>query len=132
MNSRHQLLFLASLIVTSAAAQTATPPSPVWTPPQLAGTPTPAAAPGSDAVAGQPAASPVAAIDPAHSADLLSTLANRQDQPVTLSTDEAAGVEMTKEWRDRAVDYESQNQPMAPSNFVGRRKFLRSSAPCCR
>jgi type IV secretion system protein TrbG len=56
----------------------------------------------------QPAASPVAAVEPVRS-DLLSTLANRQDQPVRLTIDEAAGVEMTKEWRERAKDFESQN-----------------------
>jgi type IV secretion system protein VirB9 len=36
-------------------------------------------------------------------------LANRQDQPLTLTIDEAAGVEMTREWRDRAKEFESQN-----------------------
>jgi type IV secretion system protein VirB9 len=109
-------------------------PSPVWTPPQLAATPAPAEAadklppeaptatreateptPGKT-IAGNPAnqqdtqaaVSPVAAVAPARS-DLLSTLANRQDQPVTLSIDEAAGVEMTREWRERAKDFESQN-----------------------
>src|ERR1700738_3479045 len=55
----------------------------------------------------QPAVCPVATI-PAHS-DLLSTLANRQDQSVTLTLDEAAGVEMTREWRERAKEFESQN-----------------------
>ena len=43
----------------------------------------------------------VPAIPPAHS-DLLSTLANRQEQSVTLTLDEAVGVEMTREWRERA------------------------------
>src|SRR5467141_1898196 len=96
---------------------------PVWTP---TATPTPAATPRSGAeadsatpknkVAGnaadqkdaQPAVSPVANIAPAHS-DLLSTLANRQDQPLMLTLDEAAGVEMTREWRERAKEFESQN-----------------------
>ena len=55
----------------------------------------------------QPAVSPIA-LAPAHS-DLLSTLANRQDQSVTLTIDEAAGVEMTREWRERAKEFESQN-----------------------
>src|SRR6202011_3117713 len=106
---------------------------PVWTPP-LAATPTqpadklPPEAPGAGPaapeatpekkIAGnaavqqdtQPAGSLVVtpASVPSRS-DLLSTLANRQDQPVTLTTDEAAGVEMTREWRDRAKDFESQN-----------------------
>ena len=98
---------------------------PVWTPP-LAATPTPAATPRSGAAAdpatpekkiagnaadpqdAQPAVWPVAAIAPARS-DLLSTLANRQDQSVTLTIDEAAGVEMTREWRERAKEFESQN-----------------------
>src|SRR5262249_7942284 len=38
--------------------------------------------------------SPVAAVAPAERSDLLSTLANRQDRAVTLTIDEAAGVEM--------------------------------------
>jgi len=97
---------------------------PVWTP---AATPTPASTPRSGGAAAdpatpenkiagnaadpqdaQPVASPIAAIAPAHS-DLLSTLANRQDQPLTLTIDEAAGVEMTREWRERAKEFESQN-----------------------
>lgn len=115
--------------------------SPVWTPAQ------PSIAPRSDAVlalapgaqppaeeptpekniAGnatvqqnsQPAASPVATPAPAPTrADLLSTLANRQDQPVTLTIDEAAGVEMTKEWRDRAQYYESQNMTDGAVQFT--------------
>ena len=56
----------------------------------------------------QPAVSPVATNAPARS-DLLSTLANRQEQSVTLTLDEAAGVEMTREWRERAKEFESQN-----------------------
>src|SRR5208337_5604265 len=78
---------------------------PVWTPPQLAATPTPADAAATPEptpeqnIAGNPASqqdpqptpSPVAAIESPHS-DLFSTLANRQDQPVTLTIDEAAGV----------------------------------------
>ena len=56
----------------------------------------------------QPAASPVATNPPARP-DLLSTLAYRQDQSVTLTLDEAAGVEMTREWRERAKEFESQN-----------------------
>ena len=109
---------------------------PVWTPP-LAATPTPAAAPG----AGPPAAEPTpekriagnAAVEqdtqptassvatpasvPSRS-DLLSTLANRQDQPVTLTIDEAAGVEMTREWRDRAKNFESQNMTDGAVQFT--------------
>jgi type IV secretory pathway VirB9-like protein len=135
MNSRHQLFFLALLVHGLAAAEppqlSVTLPSPapsaVWTPATVSATPTPAAAPRSDAAAApeptpekpiagnpasqqdpQPTPSPVAAIEPPHS-DLFSTLANRQDQPVTLTIDEAAGVEMTREWRDRAKDFESQN-----------------------
>jgi len=109
---------------------------PVWTPP-LAATPTPAAMPG----AGPPAAEPTpekkiagnAAVEqdtqptassvakpasvPSRS-DLLSTLANRQDQPVTLTIDEAAGVEMTREWRDRAKNFESQNMTDGAVQFT--------------
>ena len=119
MKPRYQFLFLALLMARLAGAEPpqlpgALPsptPSPVWTP---AATPEPT--PEKD-IAGntanqqdaQPAPSPVAAAAPAHS-DLLSTLATRQDQPVTLTTDEAAGVEMSKQWRDRAVYYESQSQ----------------------
>jgi type IV secretory pathway VirB9-like protein len=96
---------------------------PVWTP---ASTPTPTATPRSDAAAdpatpenkvvgnaanpqdAQPTGSPVAADPPSHP-DLLSTLVNRQEQSVTLTLDEAAGVEMTREWRERAKEFESQN-----------------------
>ncbi len=105
---------------------------PLWTP---AATPTAAATPRSGAAAdpatpenkvagnaadqqdAQPAVSPAAAIAPAHS-DLLSTLANRQDQPLTLTIDEAAGVEMTREWRDRAKDFESQNMTDGAVQFT--------------
>ncbi len=109
---------------------------PVWTP-SLAATPTPAAAPRSRAVAPPQVQPTFVATEPAdklppeassatpaapeatpekniagnaapHS-DLLSTLTNRQDQPINLSIDEAAGVEMTQEWRDRAKNFESQN-----------------------
>ena len=113
------IFFLALFFSSILWAQS---PPPVWTP---AATPTPASTPRSgaaadpatpDRVAGsaadqqgaQPSASPVAAIPPAHS-DLISTLASRQDQSLTLTLDEAAGVEMTKEWRDRAKEFESQN-----------------------
>ena len=149
MNARQTLLFLALVIPRFAGAEppelpAALPspaPSPVWTPPQLAATPTPVTAPRSDAMAGrqadppestpekkiagnaatqqdaQPAASPVAAIQPAQ-ADLLSTLANRQNQPVQLTIDEAAGVEMTREWRDRAKDFETQNMTDGAVQFT--------------
>jgi type IV secretion system protein VirB9 len=149
MNIRHKVLFLAFLIARSAVAEppqlpAAFPspaPSPVWTPPQLAATPTLAPAPRSDAVTGwqadspestpekkiagnaatqqdaQPAVSPVAAIQPAQS-DLLSTLANRQNQPIQLTIDEAAGVEMTREWRDRAKDFETQNMTDGAVQFT--------------
>ena len=92
---------------------------PVWTP---AATPTPASTPRSEAAAdpatpekkiagnaaGPQDAQPAVWPSLAHS-DLLSTLANRQDQSVTLTIDEAAGVEMTREWRERAKEFESQN-----------------------
>jgi type IV secretion system protein VirB9 len=65
----------------------------------------------------QPAASPLAAIDPPHS-DLLSTLANRQNQPIRLTIDEAAGVEMTREWRDRAKNFETQNMTDGAVQFT--------------
>src|SRR5271166_6617510 len=96
-----------------AATQTAEAPSPTpeATPEQnIAGNPASQQDP-------QPTPSPVAAIEPRHS-DLFSTLANRQDQPVTLTIDEAAGVEMTKEWRDRAQYYESQNQTDGAVQFT--------------
>jgi len=92
----------------------------VWTPATVSATPTPekpsAGNPASQQDP-QPTPSPVAAIEPPHS-DLFSTLANRQDQPVTLTIDEAAGVEMTKEWRDRAKDFESQNQTDGAVQFT--------------
>ena len=92
---------------------------PVCTP---AATPTPASTPRSEAAAdpatpekkiagnaaGPQDAQPAVWPSLAHS-DLLSTLANRQDQSVTLTIDEAAGVEMTREWRERAKEFESQN-----------------------
>jgi len=137
MHSRHQLFFLAVLVARLAGAEPiASPgslpsptPSAVWTPP----TPGPAPEASAAALASptperetavqtdsklasqqdrEPAASAQAAATPSHSAtpaDLISTLATRQDQPVMLSIDEAAGVEMTREWRDRAKDFESQN-----------------------
>ena len=61
--------------------------------------------------------SPVAAVEPARS-DLLSTLANRQNQPISLTIDEAAGVEMTKEWRDRAKNFETQNMTDGAVQFT--------------
>jgi type IV secretory pathway VirB9-like protein len=67
----------------------------------------------------QAAASPVATPSPAPTrSDLLSTLANRQDQPVTLTIDEAAGVEMTREWRDRAKNFETQNMTDGAVQFT--------------
>src|SRR5271165_4275954 len=137
MNVRCQFLFLALLIARLAGAEPiASPgslpsptPSPVWPPP----TPGPAPEASAAALASptperetavqtdsklasqqdrEPAASAQAAATPSPSttpADLISTLATRQDQPVMLSIDEAAGVEMTREWRDRAKDFESQN-----------------------
>src|SRR5208283_148234 len=137
MHSRHQLFFLAVLVARLAGAEPiASPgslpsptPSAVWTPP----TPGPAPEASAAALASptperetavqtdsklasqqdrEPAASAQAAATPSPSAtpaDLISTLATRQDQPVMLSIDEAAGVEMTREWRDRAKDFESQN-----------------------
>ena len=114
-----RLLPIFFLALSSAVLWAESPP--VWTPP-LAATPTPSATPPAPEattpekkIAGnaaypqdaQPAVWPVATI-PAHS-DLLSTLANRQDQSVTLTLDEAAGVEMTREWRERAKEFESQN-----------------------
>jgi len=62
--------------------------------------------------------SPVAAVVPAERSDLLSTLANRQDQTVTLSIDEAAGVEMTREWRERAKNFETQNMTDGAVQFT--------------
>jgi type IV secretory pathway VirB9-like protein len=116
-------------------------PSPVWTPPSpgpareasavAVASPTPASTPeGETAVqpdgklasrqdresaASVPAATPSPSATPA---DLLSTLANRQDQPARLTIDEAAGVEMTKEWRERAKDFESQNMTDGAVQFT--------------
>ena len=138
MNARHQLFFLALVIARLAVAEPLAPPgslpspapSAVWRPPMPGATPeasaaalaSPAPAAEKTMTAVQPdgnaavqqdtqvEASPVATPAPAPSrSDLLSTLANRQDQPVTLSIDEAAGVEMTREWRERAKEFESQN-----------------------
>src|SRR5262252_4884880 len=102
MKERYKFLFLALLTPRLAVAEPVAPagslpnpaPSPVWTPPS------PGAAPEASAAAlASPAVTPSPSATPA---DLLSTLANRQDRPVTLTIDEAAGVEMTKEWRERA------------------------------
>src|SRR5271157_3242987 len=118
MNAQHKGLFLALLSARLAGAEPLAPdsfPSPA---PSAAAAASPAAPEptpekkiagnAADQQDAQPAASPVAAVDPPHP-DLLSTLANRQDQPLTLTIDEAAGVEMTREWRDRAKEFESQN-----------------------
>jgi P-type conjugative transfer protein TrbG len=129
MNAQHKVLFLALLVPGLAGAEPLARPdslpspaaSPVCTPAQ---TPTPEPTPEQN-IAGNPASqqdpqptpSPVAAIEPPHS-DLFSTLANRQDQPVTLTTDEAAGVEMSKQWRDRALYYESQSSSDGAVQFV--------------
>src|SRR6202022_1331888 len=114
-----RLLPFFFLALSSAVLWAESPP--VWTPP-LAATPTPSATPPAPEattpekkIAGnaaypqdaQPAVWPVAN-PPAHP-DLLSTLANRQEQSVTLTLDEAAGVEITREWRERAKEFESQN-----------------------
>jgi type IV secretion system protein VirB9 len=128
MNARHKFLFLALLIARLAAAESFAPPgslpspahSPVWTPPMSGPAPEASAV----AVASQqdresaacvPAATPSPSATPA---DLLSTLANRQDRPVTLTIDEAAGVEMTKEWRARAKNFESQNMTDGAVQFT--------------
>jgi type IV secretion system protein VirB9 len=129
MNAQHKVLFLALLVPGLAGAEPLARPdslpspaaSPVWTPAQ---TPTPEPTPEQN-IAGNPASqqdpqptpSPVAAIEPPHS-DLFSTLANRQDQPVTLSIDEAAGVEMTRQWRERAKDFETQNMTDGAVQFT--------------
>jgi type IV secretion system protein TrbG len=95
---------------TPPEAPSATPVAPEPTPEKkIAGNP----ANQQDA---QPAVSPVAADAPR--SDLLSTLANRQDQPVRLTIDEAAGVEMTREWRERAKDFESQNMTDGAVQFT--------------
>ena len=147
MNAQHKVLFLALLIARLAGAEPlASPgslpspaPSPVWTPP------TPGPAPEASAAAlaspsptpetktavqpdGKPAsqqdresAASAPATTPSPSstpADLLSTLATRQDQAVTLTIDEAAGVEMTREWRDRAKDFERQSTTDGAVQFV--------------
>jgi type IV secretion system protein TrbG len=130
MKPRYQFLFLALLIARLAGAEPiASPgslpsptPSPVWTPP----TPERETAVQTDSkLASQqdrePAASAQAAATPSPSttpADLISTLATRQDQPVTLTVDEAAGVEMSKQWRDRALYYESQSSSDGAVQFV--------------
>src|SRR5271166_3041215 len=118
MNAQHKGLFLALLIARLAGAEPLAPdsfPSPAPSAAAVASPAAPEPTPekkiagnAADQQDAQPAASPVAAVDPPHP-DLLSTLANRQDQPLTLTIDEAAGVEMTREWRDRAKEFESQN-----------------------
>src|SRR5262245_31109549 len=142
MKPRYQFLFLALLIARLAVAEPLAPPgslpspapSAVWTPP----TPGPAAEASAAALAspapsptqerktavqpdGKLAAASVQAATPSPSStpsDLLSTLANRQDGPVTLTIDEAAGVEMTREWRDRAKNFESQNMTDGAVQFT--------------
>src|SRR5262245_25653157 len=110
MKERYKFLFLALLTSRLAVAEPVAPagslpnpaPSAVWTPPTLGAAPEASAAalaspaPTSsqqdrESAASLPAATPSPS---ATSADLLSTLANRQDRPVTLTIDEAAGVEM--------------------------------------
>jgi len=124
MKARNKVLFLAFLTARFAGAEPAPLPgalpsaAPVWTPPAA---PTPEkkiagnAANQRDA---QATPSPVAAVAPAERWDLLSTLANRQDQTVTLSIDEAAGVEMTREWRERAKNFETQNMTDGAVQFT--------------
>ena len=124
MKARNKVLFLAFLTARFAGAEPAPLPgalpsaAPVWTPPAA---PTPEkkiagnAANQRDA---QATPSPVAAVAPAERSDLLSTLANRQDQTVTLSIDEAAGVEMTREWRERAKNFETQNMTDGAVQFT--------------
>ena len=68
-----------------------------------------------ESAASVPAAAPSPCGTPA---DLLSTLANRQNEPVSLTIDEAAGVEMTRAWRDRAKDFESQNMTDGAVQFT--------------
>jgi type IV secretion system protein TrbG len=142
MNPRYQFLFLALLVARLAVAQPLAPPgslpspapSAVWTPPtsgpaaeaSAAALASPAPSPtqerktavepdGKLAAASVPAATPSPSSTPS---DLLSTLANRQDGPVTLTIDEAAGVEMTREWRDRAKNFESQNMTDGAVQFT--------------
>ena len=101
---RHLPIFFLALFSSSPLwAQS----PPVWTP---TATPAPATAArtGAEADPAQPAPSPAATVPPVRS-DLLSTLAYRQDHSITLTLDEAAGVEMTREWRERAKEFESQN-----------------------
>jgi type IV secretion system protein VirB9 len=128
MNPRYQFLFLALLMARLAGAEPpqlpgasqSPAPSPVWTPAAIP-EPTPENKIAGNAALQQDArgtASPVVAAGSTAHSDLLSTLATRQDQPVTLTTDEAAGVEMSKQWRDRAVYYESQSSTDGAVQFV--------------
>jgi type IV secretion system protein TrbG len=50
--------------------------------------------------------------------DLVSDLAAREDEPVRLTMDEAAGVQMTNMWRARARDYQSQSSDDGAVQFV--------------
>ena len=130
MTAKPTVLFLALLFSARfAGAEPALPgalprPAPVWTPPATrpaAPEPTPEKKPAGNAAKQQDAQAtvcPVTAVAPAERSDLLSTLADRQDQTVSLSIDEAAGVEMTKEWRDRAKDFESQNMTDGAVQFA--------------
>jgi len=145
MKARYQFLFLVLLVARLAAAESlATPdylpspaPSPVWTPPSpghapeasaaALASPTPeretavqpdgklASRQDRESAASVPAATPSPSATPA---DLLSTLANREYRPISLTIDEAAGVEMTKEWRDRAKDFETQNMTDGAVQFT--------------
>jgi len=130
MKARNTVLFLAFLTARFAGAEPAPLPgalpsaAPVWTPP--AATPAAAEPTPEKKLAGnaanhrdaQATPSPVAAVAPAERSDLLSTLANRQDQTVSLSIDEAAGVEMTREWRERAKNFETQNMTDGAVQFA--------------
>src|SRR5262249_47968413 len=104
MKARDTVLFLALLTARFAGAEPAPlpgalpSPAPIWTPP--AATPAAPEPRSEKKIAGnaanqqdaQATPSPVAAVAPAERSDLLSTLANRQDRPLTLTIDEAAGV----------------------------------------
>ena len=128
MKARNKVLFLAFLTARFAGAEPAPLPgalpsaAPVWTlPAATPAAPTPEKKLGGNAANQQDALatpSPVAAVAPAERWDLLSTLANRQDQTVTLSIDEAAGVEMTREWRERAKNFETQNMTDGAVQFT--------------
>src|SRR5271165_4153175 len=120
MNAQHKGLFLALLIARLAGAEPLAPdsfPSPAPSAAAVASPAAPEPTPekkiagnAADQQDAQPAASPVAAVDPPHP-DLLSTLANRHDQPLTLTIDEA-------DWPGSKADRDVADRPRQPGKLL--------------